>query len=1157
MFFAIFINMNKSATLKLDKFIQEILAESTDPNSPFYVKPKPSLEDLGIYPNTMPVSPSDRLTKANYTTLGTIAKSNAIAAELELWKTDPWAAKENAVAAADQRAAKAIAKTIYDAKGTFSDDMYLAVKAIKQIKDAKQFELVQTELQKLTNGRGIGTYIASFLGTMIGGVVDLNLAETLRYGETIVKHLKSIKADAATIKIIDDRIAKASMQKALTPALVTLNVPGANVIQTVNAVNDWTYDHNTWDTLINGANGANDGLRGAAYTIPGVIISTILAGIPQTKAVPVVIFGLLAIDDVYQIVKGNYGIETWVNLIVDLFGVFAGGASSSIKGAIRPIAALMNAVSKGVKGKALLPLVEAVQKMTIWFRNTKFGQLLIKLGEDIVTFIVSLIKNLCTQFITALKLFAKKYPKLMGWCTDLIDEIAYHIQIFVSDIKEIWANLKILWKVISLPGKEADWIVQNVILRKANIVVRGAFGAGAKVAVNFGGLTYMFAPDVEKQLNQEIADNEEKMIANVVSAHAGNIIGFPKTGNKIYVYLKDDSQPGGYLYAGSRETFNVPVTLGDTTTLQPVGVRIHQETKNGHWVQISMTKNIEEYNLGKFGETELWWTDSRQLEQLNRVPLDKYITITPIKENNIMKTTILTQIIKKVILTEQGGFRKDTIPAKIKVPLVPVVKKKVEPKVVKKVEPTVAPKDAKSGSFKSNTDQFRQSTTDVLLNPPEWPEDGIHRIYSKTGEGIWRYEYRDAESNTVKSSILSDASIKAKLDAGKHIPWPKKYSGFADKTTKLKWLELMDKRDPAFPEKSQDVVAGGTGSLIMTMLAQYGIQVLGGLVVSFLTYKKLIKPGFKWAWQAAGFGRESNLIAMHGINAEELARLERVVAQSLRNGEITSSQAKSLRKSFNNPWYQSSVNKATFNTAHDAMIKGEMTMDEFIKLMPKVYQQNDALKRVLFEYEAQLNSMYPSRKAAWDIAAAKYAQRNSQFAAKHRAEIEQQLDNMMTKIGIPKNDLYRSMFDPTATSTFDFATGKMSSFPSIKIKPGITDPASIMSMNFAKISKSVDDAVTAARADATSYKKFMNLGRMTKDKFINVGTMTLMQWGRSLANSNYSAIPKLLNELANLKTEKDAIAKIKQFGVENNWDVVKDAAFIEELMFHTLKYFKK
>jgi hypothetical protein len=71
--------------------------------------------------------------------------------------------------------------------------------------------------------------------------------------------------------------------------------------------------------------------------------------------------------------------------------------------------------------------------------------------------------------------------------------------------------------------------------------------------------------------------------------------------------------------------------MGDSTTLQPVGVEIHQETRNGNWIEISMTKNIDEYNRGEYGSKERFWTDTRKLRELNRVPIDEYITIKPNK----------------------------------------------------------------------------------------------------------------------------------------------------------------------------------------------------------------------------------------------------------------------------------------------------------------------------------------------------------------------------------------------------------------------------------------------------------------------------------------------------------------------------------------------
>jgi hypothetical protein len=59
--------------------------------------------------------------------------------------------------------AQRIAKQIYDAKGTFSDDEEKVMPAIQAIKNTKQYIQVNTALQKLTDGRGVGEYLGSFL----------------------------------------------------------------------------------------------------------------------------------------------------------------------------------------------------------------------------------------------------------------------------------------------------------------------------------------------------------------------------------------------------------------------------------------------------------------------------------------------------------------------------------------------------------------------------------------------------------------------------------------------------------------------------------------------------------------------------------------------------------------------------------------------------------------------------------------------------------------------------------------------------------------------------------------------------------------------------------------------------------------------------------
>jgi hypothetical protein len=58
---------------------------------------------------------------------------------------------------------KRIAQQIYDAKGTFSDNEEKVMPAIQSIKNTKQYIEVNKELQKLTDGRGMGEYLTSFL----------------------------------------------------------------------------------------------------------------------------------------------------------------------------------------------------------------------------------------------------------------------------------------------------------------------------------------------------------------------------------------------------------------------------------------------------------------------------------------------------------------------------------------------------------------------------------------------------------------------------------------------------------------------------------------------------------------------------------------------------------------------------------------------------------------------------------------------------------------------------------------------------------------------------------------------------------------------------------------------------------------------------------
>jgi hypothetical protein len=495
-----------------------------------------------------------------------------------------------------------------------------------------------------------------------------------------------------------------------------------------------------------------------------------------------------------------------------------------------------------------------------------------------------------------------------------------------------------------------------------------------------------------------------------------------------------------------------------------------------------------------------------------------------------MKNTILTQIIKKVILTEQDGFN----PVPIDEPIVPIVKKK-ETKVNKKVDPKVKPKETpkvKPAKIKP--------IPDVLLSPT--PYRNPHFIYSKTADGIWRYEYLDAASESIKSGIVTNSATETALNAGKYIKWTGEYGEQPGKKGKKEWLDLMDTRDPGFPEKSQDPMIGSTTGLVVSMLATYGLQILATAasvaVLAFFKKKFRLAP-VKWGMSALGIGKSSKITALIGISETEAAELERLVAVALKRKEITKSQAAELRKSFNNPWFRSTVNKSTFNLAYRTMVKGDMTMSEFIGYMPKVYRESESLKRVLLEYEAQLNRLYPERKIAWDIAAAKYAEKNSQFKRFY--------DKMLDKMGIPNDKNKPWWSSGTATNSSTYA-------PKVQ---GSKETAAAVAT---KISKSVDDAALAVRGDIETYQRmnFFTIGsfdpKEVYTKLTTINPITRARWGLSLAKGNNEEITKLLKDLAKLKKKENAIAKIKQFAIANNWKS-QNEDIIEEFMLHVLKNF--
>ena len=110
---------------------------------------------------------------------------------------------------ADIQLAKKIAKKIYDAKGFIWDEEYGIVQTIKSIVDSNQYNQVTSELQKLTGGKGIAQYVTSFIDVDKAGKDRWHRAKlTIYYLDSIIKHLKNIKANKNSLKIFNDYLTK-------------------------------------------------------------------------------------------------------------------------------------------------------------------------------------------------------------------------------------------------------------------------------------------------------------------------------------------------------------------------------------------------------------------------------------------------------------------------------------------------------------------------------------------------------------------------------------------------------------------------------------------------------------------------------------------------------------------------------------------------------------------------------------------------------------------------------------------------------------------------------------------------------------------------------------------------------------------------------------
>jgi len=508
-----------------------------------------------------------------------------------------------------------------------------------------------------------------------------------------------------------------------------------------------------------------------------------------------------------------------------------------------------------------------------------------------------------------------------------------------------------------------------------------------------------------------------------------------------------------------------------------------------------------------------------------------------------MKNTILIQIIKKVILAEQGGFTE--VPDSNRVKLNTQKKtgnKTVINKVIKKVDPKKPLKIT--------------PIPDVLLSPT--PYRNPHFIYSKTADGIWRYEYLDAATESIKSGIVTNSDTEKQLNkpaASGYIKWTGKYGTQQEKLGKKEWLHLMDMHDPMFPKKSMDPMFSSETKTILGMAVYYGGIALAGAVAVWLASKLGLhgvrKAGESWA-KGSGTLKVKSLSGVSTIEAEELSRQAKVAW--MRN-EISYKEMGQLQKAFNNPVLRLKSTKNAFNAAYEMMVRGDMTMSEFITYMPSAYRNNEKLQRLLLEYEARLNEAFPNRRAKWAESATKYAEKNAQFS--------RQLDNLFDLMGVSRDNPFRmnpNSGNPRVPTAADYAAPTFASAAADIAMAALKMPGGVAAA-YAKISKGIDDAAIAVSGEVKSIqdRQFFTMGAYDPTevltKLTTINPITQYQWAQSLAKGNNKEITTLLKDLAKLKKKETAISKIKNFAGHNNWNVTKDKEIIEEFMLHVLKNF--
>jgi hypothetical protein len=310
----------------------------------------------------------------------------------------------------------------------------------------------------------------------------------------------------------------------------------------VELATEWYKKQNTWNSFIN----AEDGLRDILYSEAGLVGSAMLSVIPLTKIPVAIAFGLLAADDIYRISKGQDIPGVYLELIVDLLGVFVGGTgkllSKAVMGILKPVLNLLFKYAGKFTGPIVLKLVNMLKKVP---------KATLKLLDKMLSGLSALFAkiNSSLNWITkTLSNLIKEYPLLKAVIQPIIGSISRIAKIVKSATSSVvggigWTlNLLLqLVKFVLTPGKQV-----TKLLEKFGVISPG--GTAGKVVQTGVATTavVMSAPYVMELLNvyeptqteiafvEQIVKTNEVEMSTVTKLQVGDTKQPLKEGDVVY-----------------------------------------------------------------------------------------------------------------------------------------------------------------------------------------------------------------------------------------------------------------------------------------------------------------------------------------------------------------------------------------------------------------------------------------------------------------------------------------------------------------------------------------------------------------------------------------------------------------------------------------------